>query len=536
MIPIIFILLVSASYGELLLIPQPKEMTLGSANIKIPRCSVQFVQNMAPQMQKIAELYNKLFLSQATCATDDKNLFKIIMNAENNADLYECKDESYEIKISENEALLNAKCSVGIIRAIATLYQIIKIDEEKNEIIIESVPIQIRDSPRFGYRGLLIDTSRHFMSKTVLKRIIDGMMLGKLNVLHWHMSDDDSFTMYSPTFPKLAEAASFGPKMYYTESDIKELVEYAQNKGVRVIPELDNPSHTRAIGLYEPYKSIVTCFDKVRPYNVPHIYKIHGGPPGAALDPSMDTTYQFVEGILKDAATYFKDELMHLGGDEIAEDCWDERPAIKEFMKKNNILDYDSLLLYYLKRERELLRKIDPKRTAIYWTAESEFKVKYTVGDVLQYWGESKNMNRMYEIFPMNKFILSPNDFFYLDCGYENPYGANSWCGDYRTWTKMYSFEPTNYKIPESKILGAEACAWAELINEDNIENKLWPRVVAMAAVMWEPKRTGIADLPKLVSTLTEFNKKLNSMGIRTSPITGHYCELKPHECFQKWE
>ena len=302
------------------------------------------------------------------------------------------------------------------------------------------------------------------------------------------------------------------------------------------MPEFDNPGHTRSVGLYKPMNDLLTCFDSVWPYDVHGVYRIKGGPPSGALDPSMDRTYEFVRGVLKDITGYFKDELIHLGGDEVSEKCWNERPSIREFMKKNGITDFNGLMSYYLKREREILKDLTPTKKAVYWTSENDFQIKYPAGDVLQFWGESKNMARMKDLFPNNKFILSPHDFTYLDCGYENPYGGNAWCGDFKTWAKIYNFEPTNYGIPEAKILGGEVCAWAEVTNDDNIENKLWPRSVSLAAVLWEQKRTGIADLPKLVMALDDFSKKLNKMGIRTSPITGQYCEINAKECFQKWD
>jgi len=522
------------------LIPKPLEINTGIQNLTISRCLLNFKQESSyysEGIQKILDTHKKIFLQKNECLLDDsRKNYEIQIKVNNIENSENCQDESYELFINLQETKIISNCTVGIIRAISTLYQLSKISKNTNEITIESIPIHIKDSPRFQHRGVLIDTSRHYMSKAVLSRIIDGMMLGKLNVLHWHITDDDSFPFDSQTFPGLAQASAHKPNLIYTPQDIQYLVEYAKIRGVRIIPELDNPGHIRSVGLYKDFQEMFTCFNKSLPYNVPGAYKINGGPPPAALDPTLNKTYDFIKGILSDASKYFSDEYIHLGGDEVMRNCWDEHPDIKEFMKKNNILDYAALFVYYIKRVREMMSEIDPKRKVIYWTAENEFKYKYPIGDVLQYWGHSKNIDKMKDLYPMNKFIFSPYDFLYLDCGYENPYGWNAWCGDFKTWTKMYNFEPTNYSIPESKILGAEACAWAELINEDNIENKLWPRVVALAAILWEPRRNKDADLVNLVKSLTEFNKKLNQIGIRTSPITGHYCELNSHECFQKWD
>jgi len=528
---VIQLILISLIWAKMpSIVPKPKEIQYGTGSVTISRCNLKFSDSDNLSLSKIIQVHKSLFSSLTNC---QQNSLEFTIQTQADQD---CEDESYNLQITKNLAKIESKCQVGIIRGLATLYQLAEFNDKSNTITLDYLPIQISDSPRFSHRGILVDTARHFMGIPVLKRIIDGMMLAKLNVLHWHLTDDDSFPMESESFPGLSESAAFSAKHIFKSAEIRDLVVYALARGVRIIPEIDNPGHIRAVGLFNKLNPLVTCFNTQISNNAPANLQVVGGPPHGALDPSMDETYDFINGILKDLTGYFRDPFVHLGGDEVNQQCWDERPEIKEFMKKNGLLDYNQLLVYYLKRERELLKNIDPSKKAIYWVTENEFELNYPLGDVIQYWGHSHNIDDMKDIFPFNKFIFSPWDYFYLDCGYENPYGDNAWCGDFKTWTQMYHFEPTDHSIPESKILGGEVCAWAEVMNEDNLEQKIWPRAAAMGAVYWEPKRTGEADLPALVDALENLNQKLRRLGIRTSPITGHYCEKNSKECFQKWE
>eukprot|EP00829_Urostomides_striatus_P014287 TRINITY_DN4168_c0_g1_i2.p2 TRINITY_DN4168_c0_g1~~TRINITY_DN4168_c0_g1_i2.p2 ORF type:complete len:209 (-),score=34.43 TRINITY_DN4168_c0_g1_i2:91-717(-) len=205
-------------------------------------------------------------------------------------------------------------------------------------------------------------------------------------------------------------------------------------------------------------------------------------------------------------------------------------------MKKNNIENYNDLQSYYIGRLRGMISQIDESRRAVYWSDESTFKLKYKSDDILQYWGKSANISKLAQLYPTNKFILSPYDYFYLDCGLGGPFGGNAWCGDYKTWVRMYIFEPTDFGLEESKILGGEACAWSEVMNNDNVESRIWPRAMSLAETLWEQKRTQEVNLPELVKRLDAFSRKLNKLKIPTTGITGQYCEIHAQECFQKWE
>lgn len=510
------------------IIPTPNEVTSGDAKVAIHRCSIQFDESA----QELAEVHESFLGSDYACLTHDANPFTITSEVADTS----CTGEAYELTITESKAKISSACPAGTIRAYSTLFSLFDIDEESGIITIDSLPIHIKDEPRFSHRGLSVDTSRHFITKATLLRIIKGMALTKINVLHWHISDDDSFPMYSPTYPGLARDAAFGPSMIFSKEDIKEIVDYAAKMHIKVVPEIDTPSHTRAIGLHPSLRKIITCFDEKKLTDEDAV-EGRMGPPNAAMDPSMEETYTFIEKIFKDVDGYFKGDMVHLGGDEVQDKCWDERPDIKKFMKDHNIADYHELMTYYISRVHKIIKRINPSKKMIQWIWEHEVrnKIKYTDEHILQYWGDSKNLKNAGEHYRANKFILSPNDFAYLDCGYESPSGKNCWCGEFRTWTQMYRFEPTAYGIPAERILGGEVCAWTEVMNNDNIENKIWPRSAAYAAAFWEKPRPAIPDLPKLATALNNLSKQLKGFGASTSPITGEYCERASVECFSKY-
>eukprot|EP00831_Metopus_contortus_P042591 TRINITY_DN3386_c0_g1_i2.p1 TRINITY_DN3386_c0_g1~~TRINITY_DN3386_c0_g1_i2.p1 ORF type:complete len:240 (+),score=27.91 TRINITY_DN3386_c0_g1_i2:216-935(+) len=237
---------------------------------------------------------------------------------------------------------------------------------------------------------------------------------------------------------------------------------------------------------------------------------------------------------LKDMKEYFPDNLWHMGGDEVYEHCWNERPAIREFMKKHGLIDYIQLQSYWIKQIRQMISDIHPEARTIYWSNQDTFRVKYDAKDIIQYWGHTDDIKRLAQLYPNQKVIYSPYNYLYLDCGLGNPYGGPAWCGDFKTWIHMHMFEPENFEIKAENVLGAEACSWSEINNDDNIEVKLWPRVLGMADTLWGQKRSN-TNIVEIVDKMTSFSVKLNEMGIRTSAITGQYCEINSHECFQKW-
>lgn len=169
------------------------------------------------------------------------------------------------------------------------------------------LPLEIKDSPRYAYRGMMLDTNRRYFSVDAIKQFLDAMALAKLNVFHWHLLDDDSFPMELESYPSISKTGAFAANQVYTKQMMQDVVAYAQNLAIRVIPEFDNPGHARSVGLDPAFIDIIRCFSREMPNNVPDAYKINGGPPTGVLDPSKDLSYELVKGIFTDMNTIFPD-------------------------------------------------------------------------------------------------------------------------------------------------------------------------------------------------------------------------------------
>jgi hexosaminidase len=265
---------------------------------------------------------------------------------------------------------------------------------------------------------------------------------------------------------------------------VNEVVAYAAKLAIRVVPEFDNPGHVRAIGLDSSFNDIIRCFNKDWPNSVPNAYKINGGPPTGVLDPSEDKTYELLTGILTDLNALFPDSMIHLGGDEVFTSCFDENPNIKTFMAEMKIATYSDLITHHLMKTRDILTSINDQKQALYWSNEDTFYMKYSDNDILMYWGHSENIATLKKTYPFNEFVFSPSDYYYLDCGYGNKYGGNSWCDPFKTWWTIYQFEPSTY-LDDGTVIGGEVPAWSELFGDANIHSRIWPRAAAMADKLW---------------------------------------------------
>ena len=294
-------------------------------------------------------------------------------------------DESYGISIDDScVAALTSATVFGAIRGLQTLLQLLEFgwmssspdiggESDKAIFVIPSIPIYIADSPSFSYRGLMIDTARHYLPMSLILHNLDAMEMNKLNVLHWHITDTQSFPYKSQSFPELAEKGAYHPKLIYTASDIQKVVHEAYLRGIRVIPELDLPGHSNAIG-------------KARPDLLAHCPN-----PEEPVDPTNPAVYDFVENIYKDMSTVFPDNYVHVGGDEVNFACWNKTESISEWMKLKNITTTVGLYEFF---ETRLLRIVSDKlgKTPIVW--QEVFNLNLTLSDraIVDVWkGFDKN-------------------------------------------------------------------------------------------------------------------------------------------------
>lgn len=251
-------------------------------------------------------------------------------------------DESYTLKVDADGAIISANTRFGALRGMETLLQLIQ-----NRPDNTAIPwVTIEDAPRFPWRGLLLDSARHFIPLNDIKRQIDGMAAAKLNVLHWHLTDDQGWRFTSKRYPKLTQLASDG--QFYTPDQMREIVRYAADRGIRVVPEIDMPGHASAIAVAYP-----ELMSAPGPYEMER----HWGVLKPVLDPTKEATYTFAEAMVSELAAIFPDPYLHIGGDEVDDTQWKQNTAIQKFMRDNKLADSHALQAYFNRKLETILEK-----------------------------------------------------------------------------------------------------------------------------------------------------------------------------------
>ncbi|WP_297205834.1 family 20 glycosylhydrolase [uncultured Pluralibacter sp.] len=251
-------------------------------------------------------------------------------------------DESYRLTVDESGARIAANTRFGALHGIETLLQLIQNGPSNTAIPY----LTINDSPRFPWRGLLLDSARHFLPVEDIKRQLDGMAAAKLNVLHWHLTDDQGWRFASVRYPKLQQLASDG--QFYTPAQMKEIVRYAADRGIRVVPEIDMPGHASAIAVAYP-----ELMSAPGPYKMERRW----GVLKPVLDPTKEATYVFAEAMVSELVAIFPDPYLHIGGDEVDDSQWKSNPDIQRFMREHRLADSHALQAYFNRRLETILEK-----------------------------------------------------------------------------------------------------------------------------------------------------------------------------------
>ena len=390
------------------------------------------------------------------------------------------EDESYQLQITSSQATLSAATDVGAMHGMETFLQLVKLENDTC-----SVPtVSIDDAPRFQWRGYMIDVSRHFEPVDEIERTLDGMAVAKLNVFHWHLSDDQGFRAESKKFPKLTEVASSG--QFYTQDQMREVVAYARARGIRVVPEFDMPGHSSSWILAYPE---IGSGEAIK--ELPRVFGI----PRAELDPSNEKTYKFIDTFVGEMAEIFPDAYFHIGGDETAGKGWLENPRIAEFMKKKGFNTPAELQAYFNQRLLPILTKHHKKMVG--WdeilnpALPKDIMVQSWRGDASLADGATKGYTG----------ILSAP--YYLDAQ--------------KTSEMMYLADPipADTKLtPEQQklILGGEVCMWAEQLNPETVDSRVWPRTLAIAERFWSPQSD--RDVADMYRRLRVVSLELEDVGL----------------------
>jgi hexosaminidase len=391
------------------------------------------------------------------------------------------EDESYSLEVSDVRVTLNAATPLGTMHGLQTLLQLVNVSPTGF-----SVPaVLIKDQPRFPWRGLLIDSGRHFMPIDVLKRNLDGMEAVKMNVFHWHISDNQGFRAESHKFPRLHGQGSDG--LFYRQEEMRELIEYARDRGIRVVPEFDMPGHSTAWFVGHP---------ELASGGGPYVVERRWGVFDPAMDPTNEKVYKVLDELIGEMAKIFPDHYFHIGGDEVNGKEWDANPRIQAFKKEHKLKSNEELQAYFSGRVQKLVTKHG--KTVVGW---DEVLVPGVPKDiVIQSWrGQAALAKAAKDGY---RGMLSNG--YYLDLGW--------------TAARHYAVDPlggdaANLSADERlRILGGESCMWSEYVDAENVDSRIWPRNAAIAERLWSPQ--SVTDVVSMYERMEAESRRLEWLGL----------------------
>jgi hexosaminidase len=391
------------------------------------------------------------------------------------------EEESYTLDVTESGAKLTAPTSLGILHGLETILQLVHVTSAGFAI----PALHIEDAPRFPWRGLMIDVSRHFQPLPVLRRNIDAMAAVKLNVFHWHLSDNQGFRVESKVFPKLQQMGSDGN--YYTQDEVRDLIAYAHDRGIRVVPEFDMPGHATA--WFVGYPELASG---PGPYSIEREWGVFD----PAMDPTREQTYKFLEKLIGEMAKLFPDAYFHVGGDEVNGKQWDENPKIQAFMRAHGLKDDVQLQLYFMGRVQKVVAK--HHKIMIGW--DEILGPGLPKESVIQSWRGQDSLAAAAQ--QGYKGILSHGYYLDLMAPASEHYLVDPLAGN------AASLTPDQQKL----ILGGEACMWTEWVTPENIDSRIWPRMAAMAERFWSPQ--DVRDVDSMYRRISSEATRLRWLGI----------------------
>ena len=391
--------------------------------------------------------------------------------------LYE--DESYTIRSGNSKVRINANTDLGAIRALETLQQLVSVDEDGYYF----PGVEIADAPRFPWRGLLLDITLHWMPMDVVKRTLDCMASVKMNVLHLHLTEDQMFGIESKVYPRLHEVGAEGN--YYTQEEMKAIIAYADQRGIRIVPEFDVPGHcTSWLRAYPRLASVKRDYELQRYFGVFD----------PALDVTKESTYQFLDSLFTEMSKLFPDEYFHIGGDENTGKDWDRNPDIKAYMQKKGMTTYRELETEFISRLLPILKKNGKKMMG--WDEIFRPGVPHDI--MIQSWRGTESLVQAAKegytgLLSTGYYIdlIQPTDYHYMVDPI--PQGTD--------------LTPEQQKL----IVGGEATMWTEHVTPETVDSRIWPRTAAIAERLWSP--SSVKDVDDMYRRTDRISLLLEGLG-----------------------
>jgi hexosaminidase len=488
-----FVLFSTGSTGDaqttesLGLMPWPAHLTLGDGQFVIDsNFSVEFEGFREPRLMAAQKRFLETLFGETGIPFSDNapsNSPKLLIKTLGPSDPVQRlgEDESYHLEITATEARLSAPNPLGVLHGLETFLQLVHTTPAGF-----SVPaVRIDDQPRFPWRGLMIDSGRHFMPIPVIERNLDGMEALKLNVFHWHLSENQGFRIESKTYPLLQEKGSNG--LYYTQDQVRTVIDYAHERGIRVVPEFDVPCHTTS--WFVGYPDLASG---------PGPFKIETGWGvfDPAMDPTRESTYQFLDRFFGEMAALFPDAYFHIGGDECNGKEWDANPRIQAFMRAHRLKDDAALQSYFTARVQKLVA--GHHKIMEGWDEVLQPDTPKDV--VIQSWRGPTALAAAAR--QGNRGLLSTGYYIDLNQSAAQHYLADPLGGEGSSLTPD----------EKARILGGEATMWSEFVTPENVDSRIWPRTAAIAERLWSPQE--LRDVDSMYARLAEVSQKLQYFGL----------------------
>ncbi len=478
------------SQTPLHLMPWPASVKTGSGQLLVQNTfTVGLRSDSDPHLRRALDIFLNDLRRQTGSTAIDFSVSKDATNAQLSVSADHAskevqelgEDESYKLEITSTHADLTAPTTLGVMRGLQTFLQLVELTPQG----FAAPAVVIEDQPRFPWRGLMIDAGRHFMPIDVIKRNLDGMAAVKLNVFHWHLSENQGFRIESKKFPKLQEMGSDG--LYYTQEQVRDVIDYARDRGIRVIPEFDMPGHSTA--WFVGYPDLASG---PGPYSIERKWGVFD----PAMDPTRESTYKFLDEFIGEMAKLFPDQFFHIGGDEVNGKQWDANQKIQEYMRAHNLKNNADLQAYFNTRIQKIVAKHG--KTMEGW--DEILRPDLPKSIVIQSWrGQQSLADAARQGY---RGLLSSG--YYLDLNQP-------------TWMH-YGVDPfadgaANLSDEEKKrILGGEACMWSEYVSPENIDSRIWPRAAAIAERLWSPQ--DVTDVNSMYQRMEHTSKWLDSYGL----------------------
>jgi len=484
--------------------PQPKSVTTGSLQAQLapdfsividPACSETSI------LQDVIRQYTSWIFSMGPAVSGSSSIKRLLVCVKDQStDIQLYTDESYALEVpASGDAKVSAQTYVGAIRGLETFSQLVEFADRVYSIA--RLPISIKDVPRFAWRGLMFDTSRHYLSPDFIKHIIDSAMMNKLNTLHWHAVDAQSFPWKSEVFPKLSQGA-YAPDAVYSLATIQELQRYAQLRGIRLMVEFDIPGHSASWGIGYPEVT-----SKCPTTNINNIN----------LSPASNLTVPMIQGLIKEAASVLPERYIHVGGDEVVQSCWRNDPAVAAWMAEQGMSTTD-VMQYFITAAQQAC--FAAGRIPVVWQEVFDSGFKFDGRAIVHVWKEAKNLKPV--VKAGHRALLSGG--WYLDQQVPKRDMKQPWYFWLDTWKDMYNVEPAEGLTSDEAALiaGGAVTMWSEQVDHRVWDERVWPRASAVAERLWSP--ANVRDILSATDRLDAHSCRMSRRGVRSSPLKPGFC------------